>query len=138
MRVETSLGPVALLELLELLFRFTFLLVRPHPLAHSFIHSPLSCAAGWSTPPDTQESTEAFQSCLRTWSIFLTYLTDRAEDRKRATATTADPHASELPELRYRAAGGRAAPAAHDAHTSGCSAWSTGTGKGSWPFCASS
>jgi hypothetical protein len=48
-----------------------------------------------------QDTPEAFQSCLKTWSIFLGHLTDRADDRKRAAATAAaSAPAAELAELR--------------------------------------
>ena len=97
-RMESALQPVSLLELLEQLFRFTFMLVRAHNMSGSPIKSYVSFGSVHGRSPH-QATTEAFQSCLHTWSVFITYLSDRATERQR-NGLGGDVAAA--PELRYR------------------------------------
>jgi len=99
-RMESALQPVSLLELLEQLFRFTFMLVRPSPSVRGGpIATYVSFRSVRRRSPPHQATTEAFQSCLHTWSIFITYLSDRATERLR---TGLGGDAAAAPELRYR------------------------------------
>ena len=105
-RMETSLRPLSLLELLELLFRFTFMMVSSCVCASSSRPRTLMTPAWRVSPtglvPRLQESTEAFQSCLKTWSIFLAHLISRAEDRRRLALSAPGQVSTEPPlEQRY-------------------------------------